>query len=520
MRLGPTMPLYWGNLQRADNDPTKIEDAAVLQHDPHIHYPFQFYNQQAFNMVLHKGAGFPAQPVEGQQFYREDENKMYVYDGVAWKQTYPGAGGPDTRVATVIVAADGTGDYTTIQAGINALPAGGGLVFVKNGTYQLASTLTIAKGSVTLQGQGPATILALDNTVNAAVITLGDGANLYNGIILKDFKIQGNKANQASGHGIEMTYGVSGIQISGVWIYQAKEHGVYFSYLAEHTIIQNCRIEECAKSGVELSGVRYNLITTNTFVNNGDASNPHITSVGGGSNLIEGNKFIGNATSTTANGISFFDSSYNTVIGNYFKDVSIAYWSSFFMGGSRSNIVTGNQIYNTMGSAIRSQGVGEQIIGNQIYFPRDIAIQCLAVDQRVIGNYIESPRHIGIYATQQGTVISGNTITDAKQEAIMLYAANECIVSDNSITYPGLAVANYYNGIYIKASGAGNGSYNQIRGNTINGLSYQNRFKFGIGEFDENSDYNVITDNQIRLADTKDIYLRGPNTVGRTNWEY
>jgi hypothetical protein len=77
MRLGETMPLYWGNLQRSDVDPTLVEDAAVMQHDPHIHYPFQFYNFQAFNMALHKGPGFPANPVQSQLFYRTDEDKIY-----------------------------------------------------------------------------------------------------------------------------------------------------------------------------------------------------------------------------------------------------------------------------------------------------------------------------------------------------------------------------------------------------------------------------------------------------------
>jgi len=102
MKYQSAMPIYWGNLQRASDDPTLIEDAAVLQHSPHIHYPFQFYNLQAFNMVLHKGGGFPDSPSEGQLFYNESDDKVYVYKSPAgWTEIGAGSG-TDTRVATVI----------------------------------------------------------------------------------------------------------------------------------------------------------------------------------------------------------------------------------------------------------------------------------------------------------------------------------------------------------------------------------------------------------------------------------
>ena len=57
-----------------------------------------------------------------------------------------GAGGFSSRVvATAVVATDGTGDFTDIPAAIASLPAGGGVVYVKEGTYTIGSAIVITK---------------------------------------------------------------------------------------------------------------------------------------------------------------------------------------------------------------------------------------------------------------------------------------------------------------------------------------------------------------------------------------
>jgi len=52
-------------------------------------------------------------------------------------------GGGGTSVATVIVAADGSGDYDNIQDGIDALPEEGGLVWVKQGEFLITDHIEI-----------------------------------------------------------------------------------------------------------------------------------------------------------------------------------------------------------------------------------------------------------------------------------------------------------------------------------------------------------------------------------------
>lgn len=53
--------------------------------------------------------------------------------------------------ANVVVAKDGSGDYTTVQAGIDAVAAGG-TVSVKPGTYREVLTVPAAKTGITLRG--------------------------------------------------------------------------------------------------------------------------------------------------------------------------------------------------------------------------------------------------------------------------------------------------------------------------------------------------------------------------------
>ena len=89
----------------------------------------------------------------------------------------PGLG---TREATLVVAAsdsspqskaqadfvaDGVDDQVTIQAAIDALPAGGGKVLLTEGTFNTSATISV-KPNVSLTGSGFATIIRLKDGVN------------------------------------------------------------------------------------------------------------------------------------------------------------------------------------------------------------------------------------------------------------------------------------------------------------------------------------------------------------------
>ena len=78
----------------------------------------------------------------------------------------PSLGPPDCRDA----------DFTDIQAAINALPAAGGKVFVKAGTYVVSQTILIRQSNVHLQGEG----VGITNIVAAQTMTAAPAIRVYN----------------------------------------------------------------------------------------------------------------------------------------------------------------------------------------------------------------------------------------------------------------------------------------------------------------------------------------------------
>ena len=60
----------------------------------------------------------------------------------------------DRFESTFVVDIKGDGDFTSLQPAIDALPAAGGKIFVKAGTYPITSTITITGSNVQIQGEG------------------------------------------------------------------------------------------------------------------------------------------------------------------------------------------------------------------------------------------------------------------------------------------------------------------------------------------------------------------------------
>jgi pectinesterase len=87
-------------------------------------------------------------------------------------------GGDNTKVASAVVAynitvaKDGSGNYTTLQAAINAVPNNSNnrtVIYIKNGTYKEAVTLETTKKNVTLIGQSAAGVKITYNNYASGV---------------------------------------------------------------------------------------------------------------------------------------------------------------------------------------------------------------------------------------------------------------------------------------------------------------------------------------------------------------
>jgi len=104
---------------------------------------------------------------------------------------------PKKTVATVVVATDGSGDYNCdgtaddveINAAINSLPAGGGCIYIKEGTYNLTASIILTRNNLGVIGCGSSTIL---QTNVDPIIMMYANAN-RDDILIKNLYFYGNQ---------------------------------------------------------------------------------------------------------------------------------------------------------------------------------------------------------------------------------------------------------------------------------------------------------------------------------------
>lgn len=144
---------------------------------------------------------------------------------------------------------DGTEDDVQIQAAIDALPSGGGLVTLSEGTFNIATSIELASYTQ-LKGCGWSTQLKAVASLDSDIITLGTVD--VEMTILEDFMINGNKDNQSSGKCVyydntnaSFTYQDSHHLIRNIFAYKAKEHGFHFNGDTEGTRLFACKAYNC-----------------------------------------------------------------------------------------------------------------------------------------------------------------------------------------------------------------------------------------------------------------------------------
>lgn len=356
---------------------------------------------QHLNHVIENRTTWPAGPVEGQIIYRIDLNSFFIWDGTNWESF--------ENVSTVLVAVDGSGDYDNIQDGIDALPASGGIVYIKEGTYTISASITIAIDNVALKGAGYATIIKIRDNHNLDINAIEAFNQSY--IYIEGLSIDGNKANQAAG----------------------EMHGVFFDTVAYSKII-NCWFENLQEGeGVYLTASTFNVISNNSSINNDergiflfDGSDNNIV-IG---NICRDNVFSGisldiasnnsitgnNCYSNTEEGILVHDASNNnTVTGNNCQDNT---QNGIFVGITvEQNTVTGNNCKdNGENGILVAWGIDDVINGNNCCSNtlNGILIDSTSDDNTITGNRCKDNGVNGIKignANCDNNVVSGNHCT-------------------------------------------------------------------------------------------------------------
>lgn len=137
---------------------------------------------------------------------------------------------------------DGIDDDVQIQAAIDALPSSGGKVVLSEGTFTIATAISIPS-HVTVEGKEYSTIVKVANSKNISAFINSDTTNGNTNITLRDFKIDGNRANQSSpaNGGIYFTSATRSTNISflNLWIVDCEGHGLHpkdTDYLRVHNV--------------------------------------------------------------------------------------------------------------------------------------------------------------------------------------------------------------------------------------------------------------------------------------------
>ena len=165
------------------------------------------------------------------------------------------------------------GQYTTIQAAIDALPDEGGLVRLPPGMFEITEPLMVTKSDVLIQGAGTATHIKNVNAEGKSALILqhpGGGENreaeLWR-IQLADFRITGN---EKSGHGIDARR-INEIFIDGVTVSYHGGDGINLYFCYEDPRICNSLITYNKKTGLNAIGCHDTIVSANQFEENYDA---------------------------------------------------------------------------------------------------------------------------------------------------------------------------------------------------------------------------------------------------------
>jgi hypothetical protein len=394
------------------------------------------------------------------------------------------------------VAKDDTGDYSDIQTAINALPAGGGRVFIKEGTYAISATITINKSNVVIEGQGDTTILELANNVDDHVFTIGDGATTYSNIVLKNFKIDGNSANQASGMGILLDVSPSNLLLQNLHIVDIKQSGIYNSGSVGPVSVFNCLIESTGQSGIRSGYAEPMDICFNTLVNCGVINYDSIYLVRTRYSRIIGNKVTHDGSSTSAHGIRTQSSNWCQIIGNYISGANQGIREDFLMYDSQmGNVVAGNVVENTYDDGLYCPGREGVCVGNTINSPGSNGITMSGAHCICTGNYIYAPVFYGIEIYTDQYECTNNTIETAQMHGIWIDYGAAGICMGNAIYNAGDSQANAYTAIILTGSGASGSKQNIIADNYLYSDQYPMKTAYGIFESHSACNYNIVHDN-------------------------
>jgi len=275
---------------------------------------------------------------------------------------------------------DGENDQVEINAAIDNLPAIGGSIYLREGTYFVGDNIIISKSNVALVGAGASTVIKIEDAKNADMSVIY--ASGKDNLLVQNLRINGNAVNQTSGtmRGIYL-YSTKNSKIVDSWVENLREYGIYLQSSNNNTVTGN------TIQGNSLDNSNNNTITSNTFQGNGQhgiyltaSSNNTVTgntvqgndnhgiylSSSSDNNTVSINMVVGNsqATDNTDNGIQVDNSNYNNIQGNTVRKGTGSKQQNTgitILSGTR-NFVANNDLYQAGAAAANFSDAGTETI--------------------------------------------------------------------------------------------------------------------------------------------------------------
>lgn len=344
---------------------------------------------------------------------------------------------------------DGTADDVQIQSALDSVAAaGGGVVFIQKGNYNITATLEI-DNNTHLMGAGWATnLVADDNTVMVLQnedFTNGAGGNSY--IMVSDLQIDGNNLTDAV---------------------TAADGTFTFDYVTD-SVIERVRVINSCKEGIK---VRHSsdISISGCHIDRTPETAAGIIAATGSTNVS-----ITNNVAVDCYGEAFgaYYATNVTISGNTSRIVSRGRGHILFEGASGNEVADCAAVGNTLitdyyGINVIS-GKGIAIVGNKISHFSDSALDGIQISGaslyvNVSNNVLHSIARNGISIINTGRriVINGNNIINPSTAASATYHGINCVatggalrdmsISDNGISDDRGGSALMQNGIFINVN--------------------------------------------------------------------
>jgi len=414
-----------------------------------------------WNALLDHGLEKPASYI-----IRKNGNYVEAINGSTGKIDYGGQNNTG--------GVSGSDAAAVIQAAVDALTNGGKIV-LREGLYTIDAYITLYD-DVVLEGQGWQTIIKQADSANLdRMIRMRSVDNAGDRCVIRNLKLDGNKANQASGNGylIDISGDVADTIIENLYLVDAKGSAINAYSGSVRLLIKNNYIVSPDVDGIAFNQNHSYFLIGGNRIENAGQHGIHIydNSAGGNPNyegVIEKNIILNPNNDgifvTSSNGRN-----YNIVVSNNVCDGMVVNDGILLINCDYSSIV---------GNTIR--GLGASGAGDGIVLDRT--------------NY---------------TAVIGNSITDAPSSGIYVKDSSHNAILGNVIENSG--DASVIAGIWITAPDTGVCIHNIIVGNRVTGSSAQ-----AIAEdttVGQKPDYTLIFSNDLSGNAISNIQIAGSNTI-------